>query len=253
MRPCDGILRLFRGTAAVDATSALAEDAFRAWRTVLQGRAKRAALSVIAIGVTVAALASAAAGESAGFDQDPVGSVPAGWQCGSTDGGSPRWTVQAHDGAPSAPNVLKQSGSGSFPWCVAPGAAFADGFVEVKFSPLAGEEDRAGGVVWRWKDSDTYYVARGESRVEGGISHLSVAVMQRGRLRILRDVDAPVTARAWHTLRVEFEGAAIRVLLDGTLRIEFADGRIAGGGRVGVWTSADSVTAFDDFSFQRAP
>ena len=32
-----------------------------------------------------------------------------------------------------------------------------DGFVEVKFKPISGKEDQAGGLVWRAKDSNNYY------------------------------------------------------------------------------------------------
>ena len=53
----------------------------------------------------------------------------------------------------------------------------------------------------------------------------------------------------WHTLRVEFAGTRIAVSLDGKRYIELDDEHIAGPGAVGVWTKADSVTAFDDFSF----
>ena len=56
-------------------------------------------------------------------------------------------------------------------------------------------------------------------------------------------------ANVWHTLRVEFAGARIKVLLDGKPYIEQQDTHIAGAGAVGVWTKADSVTAFDDFSY----
>jgi hypothetical protein len=41
----------------------------------------------------------------------------------------------------------------------------------------------------------------------------------------------------------------MRVLLDGKLYIEAEDGHIAEPGAVGVWTKADSVTLFDDFSY----
>src|SRR5438876_762966 len=74
--------------------------------------------------------------------------------------GSPRWTVESDRSAPSGPNVLRQAGSGTFPWCVKKGASISDGFVEVKFKPERGREDQAGGVVWRWKDGNNYYVAR---------------------------------------------------------------------------------------------
>jgi hypothetical protein len=48
---------------------------------------------------------------------------------------------------------------------------------------------------------------------------------------------------------VEFSGPHIKVLLDGKEYLELDDKHIAGSGAVGVWTKADSVTAFDDFSF----
>jgi hypothetical protein len=65
-------------------------------------------------------------------------------------------------------------------------------------------------------------------------------------------VDAPVASGAWHRLRVEFSGARIGVILDGRRAIEVEDSHIAGAGRVGVWTKADSVTAFDAFGFGTA-
>ena len=56
----------------------------------------------------------------------------------------------------------------------------------------------------------------------------------------------------WHTLRVEFSGSRIAVALDGKRAIEFDDKHITGPGAVGVWTKADSVTAFDDFVYGAA-
>ncbi len=58
---------------------------------------------------------------------------------------------------PSPPNALKQMGT--FHWCARTDVAFADGFVEVKLKPLSGNEDLAGGVVWRWTSDKSYYVA----------------------------------------------------------------------------------------------
>ena len=203
----------------------------------------------IVAGVAVAALVTAAQAETVGFDRDPAGAAPAGWVCGSTGGGAPRWAVEADAGAPSAPNVLKQSGKGAFPWCVKQGTALADGVVEVKFKPLTGREDQAGGVVWRWKDGDNYYVARANALE----NNVSLYYTERGSRRTIKYVDAPVPGNTWHTLRVEFKGTRIRVLLDGKAYIELDDSHIAGPGAVGVWTKADSVTAFDDFTYQPAP
>jgi len=178
------------------------------------------------------------------FDKDVVAAVPAGWTCGVTGRGSPRWSVVADPSAPSPPNVLMQSGSGSFPWCVKSGTAIADGFVEVKFKPISGKEDQAGGLVWRWKDADHYYVARANALE----NNVSLYYTERGTRKTLKYVDAPVVAGVWHTLKVEFSGPRIAVALDGRRLIEVDDTHLSGAGAVGVWTKADSVTAFDDFA-----
>ncbi len=196
--------------------------------------------------VIMATLFSAtAAAQTTGFDTDSAGSLPSGWRAGVTGRGSPRWTVEADSSAPSKPNVLKQSGSGTFPWCVRPDVSLADGWVEVKFKPLSGREDQAGGVVWRWKDGDNYYVARANA-LENNVSLYYTA---GGRRNTLKYVDAPVPGNSWHTLRVEFAGRKIRVIYDGKPYIEMEDAHIGSAGAVGVWTKADSVTLFDDFSF----
>jgi len=207
-----------------------------------------AIMTKIVAGAAAAALATAAHAETVNFDTDPSGAIPAGWMCGSTGGGAPRWAVEADASAPSKPNVLKQSGSGTFPWCVKQGTAIVDGAVEVKFKPLSGREDQAGGLVWRWKDGDNYYVARANALE----NNVSLYYTEGGRRRTIKYVDAPVPGNTWHTLRAEFRGTRIRVLLDGKAYIELDDSHIAGPGAVGVWTKADSVTAFDDFSFQPA-
>ena len=183
--------------------------------------------------------------EVIGFDQDQIGAPPAGWTCGVTGRGSPRWTVEGDATAPSKPNVLKQSGSGTFPWCAKKGVAISDGFVEVKFKPMQGSEDRAGGLTWRWKDGDNYYVARANA-LENNVSLYHTT---RGSRQTIKYVDAPVQANHWHTLHVEFTGKRIKVSLDGKQYIDVEDSHIAGAGAVGVWTKADSITVFDDFSW----
>jgi len=179
------------------------------------------------------------------FDGTRVGALPAGWRCGVTGKGSPRWQVEAEATAPSKPNVLRQSGSGTFPWCVKQDALFADGYVEVKFKPISGREDQAGGLVWRWKDGDNYYVARGNALE----NNVSLYYTQNGSRKTIKYVDAPVARNTWHTLRAEFSGKRTRVILDGKAYIELEDDHIGGAGAVGVWTKADSVTSFDDFGF----
>jgi len=190
-------------------------------------------------------VSTTAVAQTTGFDTDLVGGLPAGWKSGVTGRGAPRWVVEVDATAPSRPNVLKQSGSGTFPWCVRPVVSLADGFVEVKFKPVSGREDQAGGVVWRWKDGDNYYIARANALE----NNVSLYYTTNGRRNTLKYVDAPVLGNTWHTLRVEFAGKTIRVIYDGKQYIEMNDAHLAGAGAVGVWTKADSVTLFDDFGY----
>jgi hypothetical protein len=183
--------------------------------------------------------------ESINFDSDAVGGLPSAWFAGVTGRGSFRWSVETDASAPSRPNVLKQSGRGDFPWCVVRGAELTDGYVEVKFKPLSGKEDRAGGLVWRWKDGDNYYVARANALE----NNVSLYYTRAGRRNTIKYVDAPVATNQWHSLRVEFSATHIQVSLDGARRIEVEDRQISGSGALGVWTKADSVTLFDDFTY----
>ena len=202
-------------------------------------------MRILLMAAVTIATATAAFADTDTFDKALVGSAPAEWTCGVTGGGSPKWTIEADASAPSQPNVLKQSGSGTFPWCVRKDASVTDGYVEVKFKPLKGREDQAGGLVWRWKDGDNYYVARANALEDNVTIYHTI----KGSRRSFKNVSQKVTPNQWHTLRVDFQGQHFVVTFDGKKVIEADDDAITGIGAVGVWTKADSVTSFDDFSF----
>ena len=199
------------------------------------------------IGVAAAAAAAVTGAQTLRFDADPPGAAPTGWTCGVTGRGNPRWTVEP-DASAAGQRVLLQSGSGTFPWCVRDGSSLADGFVQARFVPLSGREDQAGGVVWRWKDADNYYVARANALE----NNVSLYYTESGVRKTLKYVDAPVARGVPHVLRVDFVGNQITVTLDGTRYIEVQDVHIRGSGAVGVWTKADSVTAFSEFGYANA-
>ena len=198
----------------------------------------------LAMGLTLVAWAFGAGPQTTGFDSDAIGAAPSGWHCGVTGSGTPHWTVAAEPGVSGSGRVLLQDGRGAFPWCVKNGSALADGFVEVRFKPISGREDQAGGVVWRWKDGDHYYVARANALE----NNVSLYYVEGGSRKTLKYADAPVAKASWHTLRADFSGAHIAVSLDGKRYIELDDNHITGPGAVGVWTKSDSVTAFAHFS-----
>ena len=187
------------------------------------------------------------------FDDCATGAPPPGWTATQTGKGTAKWEVVVDASAPSKPNVLKQSGEATYPVCIKNDSNLKDGFLEVKFKPLAGREDQAGGVIWRCKDADNYYIARANAlennvvlyKTEGGKRKSLDIVGRKGGY----GVEAKVASNEWHTLRVEFAGSKFTLYYDGKKLFEVVDDTFKEAGKVGVWTKADSVTIFDDFSY----
>ena len=202
-------------------------------------------MRILVLTVAMITAAATALADGDNFDQATAGSLPPGWTCGVTGRGSPVWKVETDSSAPSQPNVLKQSGRGTYPWCVKKDVSIKDGYAEVKFKPLEGREDQAGGVVWRWKDGDNYYIARANA-LENNVTIFHTV---KGTRHEFKSVNMKVASNQWHTLRVDFDGNSFKVLFDGKVALEATDDTFKDAGAVGVWTKADSVTAFDDFSF----
>jgi len=179
------------------------------------------------------------------FDDATPDAPPPGWTATKTGKGEAKWTIAKDDTAPSKPNVLKQSGEATYPVCLKNDTSLKDGFVEVKFKPISGKEDQAGGVVWRAKDSDNYYIARANALEDNVTIYHTI----NGKRTEKKRTDMKVASNEWHTLRVEFTGNHFTVTFDGKKAIEWDDQTFTEPGMVGVWTKADSVTLFDEFSF----
>jgi hypothetical protein len=195
--------------------------------------------------------ATAAVLQTVAFDQSTA--LPEGWATGITGQGASKWEVIADKSAPSAPNVLRQSGEATYCWAAKTNEKIKDGFAEVKIKPISGKEDQAGGLVWRFQDTNNYYVVRANA-LEGNVVLYKTVNGKRSSLQVKGrkfgyGVDNKVPSGKWSTLRVEFAGTLFTVLFDGKKLFEVEDDTLKDGGAVGVWTKADSVTLFDDFSY----
>jgi hypothetical protein len=158
-----------------------------------------------------------------------------------------QWAVEDMAGAPSGRKVLVQRATkNEFDLIVAPGS-YADVDVSVAFKPLSGREDASGGIVFRFTNG-TYYVVRANALE----SNFRLYSYERGRrLLASASVKAPALGQ-WHTVRVVAVGDRIQAWLDGALHLDHRDSRFKSG-RVGLWTKADSVTAFDDLLVRGKP
>ncbi len=201
------------------------------------------AITLMALGTAL--LAGAALAQTVTFDSFTTGAPPPGWTATKTGSGNAKWTVERDDSAPSKPNVLRQSGQATYPVCIKDDTSLKDGFVEVKFKAISGKEDQAGGIVWRAKDPNNYYVARANALED----NITIYHTINGRRTEKKRTSMKVAKNVWHTLRVDFQDNHFTVTFDGKKGLEWDDNTFKDAGKVGVWTKADSVTLFDDFSY----
>jgi hypothetical protein len=156
-----------------------------------------------------------------------------------------QWAVEEMEGAPSGRRVLVQRAiRNAYNAIVAPFGPYTDVEVSMKFKPISGREDASGGIVFRFADGK-YYVVRANALEDN--FRLYFYDRDRRQLASAR-VKAPALGQ-WHSIRVVAVGDHIQAWLDGTQYLDHRDARFRSG-RVGLWTKADSITAFDDLTIR---
>jgi hypothetical protein len=152
-----------------------------------------------------------------------------------------RWAIEEMAGAPSGKRVLVQRAvENPFNVIVTPGGPYTDVDVSVRFKPISGREDASGGIVFRFAEG-RYYVVRANALED----NFTFYYYDRRRHEIASArVQRPGLGQ-WHTLRVVAVADHIQAYLNGQLLLDHRDAHFHSG-QVGLWTKADSVTAFDD-------
>ena len=152
-----------------------------------------------------------------------------------------QWTVEEMPGAPSGKKVLVQRATrNQFDVIVAPPGPYTDVDVSVKFKPISGREDASGGIVFRFADG-RYYVVRANALED----NFRLYAYDRGRRELATAGVKPLALGQWHRLRVVAMGDHVQAWLNGVLSLDHRDSRFRSG-RIGLWTKADSISAFDD-------
>jgi len=181
------------------------------------------------------------------FDSDSPGQMPLKFHSARTGAGKEsRWLVLGDSTAPSKPNVIAQTSTDQvdyrFPLLINDEASFRDLDVTVSFKAVSGNIDQAGGLVFRLKDPNNYYVVRANT-LENNYNLYHVV---NGRRSEFAGAKLKVTSGEWHKLQVEVIGNKITCYYDGNQKIEATDDTFKDAGKIGLWTKADSVTYFDD-------
>jgi hypothetical protein len=155
------------------------------------------------------------------------------------------WGLEAMSGAPSGKNVLVQRATkNEFNVIVAPSGPFTDVDVVMKFYPISGRQDASGGIVFRFANGK-YYVVRANALED----NFRLYTYDRGRRQLASATVKKPARSLWHQVRVVAVGDRIQASLDGIVLLDHRDSRFKVG-HVGLWTKADSITAFDDLSIR---
>jgi len=183
------------------------------------------------------------------FDSDAPGPVPAKFHTAKTGGGTAeKWSVVVDPAAPSKPNVVAQTSTDQadyrFPLLISDEGSFQDLDLSVGFKAVSGSVDRAGGLVFRLRDPNNYYIVRANALED----NYRLYHVVNGRRSQFAGANFKVTSGEWHELRVEATGNKITCYYDGAKKIEATDSTFKDAGKVGLWTKADSVTYFDDLN-----
>lgn len=170
-----------------------------------------------------------------------VGAPPASCRPALTgEGGPVAWQVLLVHNRAALAETSRVATDNRFPLCVVDAVKVSDVELDVSFTPIAGKIDQAAGLIFRVKDADNYYVARANA-LENNVKLYHVV---KGVRRKIAGVDVPVLTGKTQRLGVRSEGDAITVSFDGRPLINVNDRTIQGSGAVGLWTKADSLTAF---------
>lgn len=191
------------------------------------------------------------------FEDGTAGDTPPGFTAALTGGGGAiRWEVQEASAATSGGKVVAQLSDDKtntrYPHLVLDDISAKDVDVSVRFKTLSGEVDASGGLVFRYRDKDNYYVVRANSLEANVVAYKT----EKGKRRSIGvkgeddayGVDVEVPHSQWNSLRVIARGRLFEIFLNGKKLFEVEDDTFAGAGKVGLWTKADAVTQFDDLT-----
>lgn len=189
------------------------------------------------------------------FEKDEVGQKPAGFTEALTGGGGAvEWRVQKVADAPSGTKVVAQLSDDRtnrrYPQLVHDAFKAKDIDLSVRFKTISGEVDASGGLVFRYKDKDNFYVVRANA-LEGNVVAYKTENGRRSNIGVKGEGDAygvkaDVPHQQWNTLRVIMKGNLIEIFLNDRKLFEVENDVFTEAGKVGLWTKADAVTQFDD-------
>ena len=177
------------------------------------------------------------------FEKDAVGQAAQGFYFDTTrDMTDGKWEVVQDGESRVLAQVDRNRSEHRFALAVVRDSSFEDVRLSVRFKAVAGEVDQTGGIVWRYRNSENYYLLRADVTEQ----EVRLYRVVNGNRIKFADEDATLATNQWHRLRLQHEGETIKVYLDDEMLMKARDRTFHKRGKIGLWTQADAVTYFDD-------
>ncbi len=121
---------------------------------------------------------------------------------------------------------------------------FTNGKITMRFKAIAGRIDQGAGILFDLKPNGDYYAIRANP-LENNLVLWRFKHGQRSSVNWVRNVVTP--SRKWHDLEMTIEGKQLTASVNGKQYMKYTLPSPVSG-KVGVWTKADSVVYFDDYT-----
>ena len=147
---------------------------------------------------------------------------------------------------------------------------FSNGTISVKFKTVAGDADRASGILFNVKPNGDWLAVR-YNDTENNVALWEFHNGLRRNMKFNREKKFMLDRAAWHELKLTIDGADLKTWLDGEMALEYTLGSMPGPGRngappnpdlipannpvlrppvagkVGLWAKTDSTSYFKDY------
>ena len=147
---------------------------------------------------------------------------------------------------------------------------FSNGTISVKFKTIAGDADRASGILFNVKPNGDWLAVR-YNDTENNVALWEFHNGMRRNMKFNREKKFMLDRAAWHELKLTIDGADLKTWLDGDIALEYTLGSMPGPGRngappnpdlipannsvlrppvsgkVGLWAKTDSTSYFKDY------
>ena len=182
-----------------------------------------------------------------------VGQAPADFEFARTGQGGPGQWIVVDDATAAGKRAIEQSSTDRtdyhFPLAIYQPVRAKNVEVSIRFKPVAGKVDQAGGIAVRLTSPNDYYLVRANA-LEDNVRFYRIV---KGRREQLATADIKVAGGIWHTLGLKAENDRFTVSFNGKTLYSANDRTFPGTGRIALWTKSDSVTRFEQINIQFLP